>query len=118
MPPKTEIWLDAQMSPSLTGFITKLSEINCIAVRDLDLRDSDDIEIFSKAKKHPSSIIIMTKDTDFVDLIIRLGSPPKIILLTCGNTSNAMLKEIFSFRLKEAIRLLSSAENDIVEISD
>jgi predicted nuclease of predicted toxin-antitoxin system len=82
------------------------------------LRNADDIEIFTKAKQHESSIIIITKDADFVDLIIRLGSPPKVILLTCGNTSNAMLKEIFSFQLKEAITMLGSAENDIVEIAD
>ncbi len=118
MPPKLEIWLDAQMSPALTDFISRLSGVSCFAIRDLNLRDADDIQIFSKAKQHDFSVIIITKDADFVDLIIRLGSPPKIILLTCGNTSNALLREIFSYRLKDALTLLNSAENDIVEIAD
>jgi predicted nuclease of predicted toxin-antitoxin system len=36
----------------------------------------------------------MTKDSDFVDLVERLGPPPQIIWLTCGNTSNLRLREI------------------------
>ncbi len=118
MPPETEIWLDAQLSPALSSFISELSGNRCIAIRDMGLLAADDIEIFNTAKKHSSLIIIITKDYDFVDLLIRLNSPPKIIFLTCGNTSNAVMKEVFSLRLKEALNLLSSAENDIVEITD
>ena len=118
MPRETEIWLDAQLSPSLSSFISSLSATPCTALRDLGLRNSNDIDIFNKAKSHSTFVIIITKDADFVDLLIRFGSPPKIIFLTCGNTSNAMMKEIFSLRLKEALGLLNNSENDIVEISD
>ena len=31
---------------------------------------------------------MITKDRDFVELLGRLGPPPKIIWITCGNTSN------------------------------
>ncbi len=57
----------------------------------------------------------MTKDSDFVDLVDRLGSPPQIIWLTCGNTSNARLREILSSVLPEALKLLHSGEK-LVEI--
>ncbi|MDF5718318.1 MAG: DUF5615 family PIN-like protein [Rhizonema sp. NSF051] len=30
---------------------------------------------------------MITKDSDFVDLVDRLGTPPQIIWLTCGDTS-------------------------------
>lgn len=118
MPLKTEIWLDAQLSPALAPFITEISAIFCVAVRDLGMRDSADIFIFNKAKQHNALVIIITKDSDFVDLIIRLNSPPKIILLTCGNTSNFYLKKIFSLHLKEALNMLEADENMIIEISD
>ena len=118
MLPETEIWLDAQLSPALSVFILQTFSIQCKALRELDLRDADDVTIFTKAKQHAKKIIIITKDSDFVDLLIRQGSPPKIIFLTCGNTSNDSLKEIFSMRLKEAVNLLNSPENDIVEITD
>lgn len=58
----------------------------------------------------------MTKDSDFVDLVDRLGSPPQIIWLTCGNTSNARLREILSSVLPKALELLRSGEK-LVEIS-
>lgn len=57
----------------------------------------------------------MTKDSDFVDLVDRLGSPPQIIWLTCGNTSNARLQEILSKTLPEAVNLLRTGET-LVEI--
>ncbi len=57
----------------------------------------------------------MTKDSDFVDLVDRLGAPPQIIWLTCGNTSNVRLQEILSSVLPKALELLSSGEK-LVEI--
>lgn len=118
MQPDSELWLDAQLSPALVSFIAQLSGISCVAVRDLGLRDANDVDIFNQGKNHLSSVIIITKDADFLDLLIRYGSPPKIIFLTCGNTSNVVLKEIFSLRLIEALDLLKNADNDLVEISD
>jgi predicted nuclease of predicted toxin-antitoxin system len=34
----------------------------------------------------------MTKDADFVELLERQGPPPQVVLVTCGNTSNARLR--------------------------
>ena len=118
MLPETEIWLDAQLSPAISTFIFQTFTVSCKAMRELGLRDADDAVIFTKAKEHAKRIIIVTKDSDFVDLLIRQGAPPKIIFLTCGNTSNDSLKEILSMRLQEAIKLLDAAENNIVEITD
>ena len=50
-----------------------------------------------------------------VDLVERLEAPPKIIWLTCGNTSNARLKEILSATLIDALELLKNGEK-LVEI--
>jgi predicted nuclease of predicted toxin-antitoxin system len=59
----------------------------------------------------------MSKDNDFIQLIEQLGTPPKLIWVTCGNTSNSRMREILSTALPKAIDLLQSGEN-IVEISD
>jgi predicted nuclease of predicted toxin-antitoxin system len=58
----------------------------------------------------------MTKDRDFVELVERYGSPPQVIWLTCGNTSNARLKEILTATLPDALELLRSGER-LVEIT-
>ena len=108
------IWVDAHLSPAIATWITNTFGITALALRDVGLRDAEDPEIFEAAKAQ--GIILMTKDSDFADLINHLGSPPQIIWLTCGNTSNARLREILSATLPEALELLRAGEA-LVEIS-
>ena len=49
----------------------------------LSLYELDDLSIYKKAKDS-GNIIIVSKDTDFPDIISRLGSPPKLINLRIG----------------------------------
>lgn len=63
-----------------------------------------------------ADVIVMTKDADFPQLLEQFGTPPKIIWLTCGNTSNKNLKVILSTTLKSALDLLEAGES-LVEIS-
>lgn len=49
-----------------------------------------------------------------MELLARHGSPPKILWLTCGNTSEAALREIFVANFSEALRLFAAGE-DLVE---
>ena len=102
------IWIDAQLSPALAGWINKHFEIDANAVRDLGLRDAEDEHIFAEARK--AHAVVMTKDSDFVLLLERHGPPPKVILLTCGNTSNANLPAILTSTLKDALKLLDEGE--------
>ena len=108
------IWVDAHLSPAIATWISSAFGVEAIALRDLGLRDAEDPEIFEAAKDQKA--IVMTKDSDFVDLVDRLGSPPQIIWLTCGNTSNAKLREILSETLPRALELFAAGET-LVEIS-
>ena len=108
------IWLDAQLSPAIAAWITVHYSVPAVALRDLGSRDATDQEIFLAARA--SDAIVMTKDGDFVRLLEENGPPPKIIWLTCGNTSNARLKEILADTLKRALELLGSGEQ-LVEIN-
>lgn len=108
------IWVDAHLSPAIAAWITNTFKLTALALRDIGLRDAEDPEIFEAAKAQ--GVIFMTKDRDFVDLVERLGSPPQIIWLTCGNTSNARLQGILSATLPEALELLRAGEA-LVEIS-
>jgi predicted nuclease of predicted toxin-antitoxin system len=53
----------------------------------------------------------MTEDSDFVKLLEEFGPPPQVIWLTCGNTTNARLKQILTKALPEAISLLESGSH-------
>jgi predicted nuclease of predicted toxin-antitoxin system len=108
------IWVDAQMSPAIAGWISGDFHVEAVAVRDLGLRDAEDQEIFRAAKQE--NAIVMTKDSDFVLLLDRFGPPPKVIWVTCGNTSNARLKAILTNTLPKALELLRSGE-ELVEIN-
>ncbi len=84
------IWVDAQLSPEIAEFIESTFGIESRALKSLGLRDSKDNEIFAAARQ--ANAIVMTKDEDFSILLERFGPPPKIIWVTCGNTSNQHLQ--------------------------
>jgi predicted nuclease of predicted toxin-antitoxin system len=107
------IWLDAQLPPSLGNWIEKQFNMPCRPVRMLGLRDATDLEIFKQAKI--ANVIVMSKDKDFVELLYVQKAPPKIIWLTCGNTSKTALKELLNLHLQNAMQILENGE-DLVEI--
>ena len=108
------LWIDAQMSPAMAVWISNNFPVNAVALRELGLRDATDREIFLAARGE--SAIVMTKDSDFVLLLDELDVPPQVIWITCGNTSNARLKEILTGTLTKALHLLQLGEK-LVEIS-
>lgn len=110
-----KIWVNAQLPPAIASWLTQTFDVEAIAVRDLGLREATDKEIFAAARK--AAVIVMTKDSDFVDLVNIYGAPPQVIWITCGNTSNARLREILSKTLPRALALLTSGEQ-VVEIRD
>lgn len=109
------IWIDAQLPPAIAKWIKVEFDFSAKAVRDLGLRDSTDEQIFFAGRKE--EVVVMTKDADFPRLLEQKGSPPKVIWLTCGNTSNASLKVILRETLPKAIDFLNSGD-DLVEIND
>lgn len=100
--------LDAQLSPALCGWLRTEFGLEAIPVRDLDLLQADDQEIFLAARGRAE--IVVTKDRDFVSLVERLGPPPKVVWITAGNTSNQNLKRILSRTLSDALSLLEGGE--------
>jgi len=109
------IWIDAQLSPALARWIRETFQIEAHAVRDLGLQNAKDAAIFKAARE--AGVVVMSKDEDFRLLVERLGPPPQVLWVTCGNTSNARLREILTKSLPAAIELLERGE-PLVEISD
>ena len=52
-------------------------------VKFVDLDQADDLTIWNFAKDN--GFIIVTKDSDFYELSLLYGDPPKVIWLKCGN---------------------------------
>jgi len=110
-----KLWLDAHVSFRLAPWLEAEFGVQVEAVRDLGLRHAKDLPIFEAARQ--ASVVMVTKDRDFVDLVERLGSPPQVLWLTLGNTTNRHLKEVFEARLSSALALLRRGE-PVVELTE
>jgi len=108
------IWVDAQLSPAVADWISSELRQPAQAIRTVGLRNAKDAEVFQAARR--ANAIILTKDAGFVELLERLGPPPQVIWLTCGNTSNAALRGVLHKSLPQALKMLQAGEA-LVEIS-
>ena len=109
------LWIDAQLSPSLSPWIAERFGVEAYSVKFLGLRDASDREIFRAASRE--GVVVMTKDSDFVQLLDENGPPPQVLWITLGNTSNARMREVLERTFPAALRLLESGE-PLVEISE
>src|ERR1700722_3294237 len=85
------------------------------AARELGLLQANDLDIFAAARA--ADAVVLSKDADFVELLERLGPPPRIVWLRCGNTSNARLRAILDRWWPKVCGLLEAGEK-LVEIVD
>ena len=108
-----KFWVDAQLPPQLAAWLTDAFQVQASPLRELGLRDAADLEIFHQARK--SGVVLISKDSDFVDLVSRFGPPPQLLWVTCGNVTNRRLQAVFTSAGRAAFELLAEGQA-IVEI--
>jgi predicted nuclease of predicted toxin-antitoxin system len=106
-------WIDAQLPPLLATWLSEEFHVEAFSLRTLGLRDAADGAIFQAAQK--SGIVIISKDSDFVEMVSRYGPPPQLIWVTCGNVSNRQLQMVFNKTFPISLGLLAEGQA-IVEI--
>lgn len=86
-----KLLLDENLSPRL---VTPLSRMfpGSRHVEDCGLDAAEDEEIWRYALDHGFAIV--SKDSDFYDLAVVRGSPPKVIWLRVGNSSTDEVREL------------------------
>ena len=109
------IGLDNQLPPALTTWVRATWDVECTSVRELALQRASDLDIFHAARG--ANALVMTKDADFAALVNHFGAPPQIVLVTCGNTSNAHLQQILGTAWPTVLPMLERGE-PLVEIGD
>lgn len=108
--------MTAQLSPAIAAWINRnYDDIEARSVRAVGMRDAEDEEIFQAART--AGVVVMSKDSDFLNLLDRHGPPPKVIWVTCGNTSNQRMRTILERLLQPAVEMLENGEA-LVEIGD
>ena len=108
------LWIDAQLPPTLANWIKAQCNVDACNLDVIGLRGADDVEIF-EALRRPGEVIL-SKDDDFVDLVTRLGTPPQLLWVTCGNVTNRSLRVILNRSLDGALALLANGE-PVVELA-
>jgi len=103
-----KLWVDAQLPPGICAWIEAEFNVEATAVRDLGLRDATDSEIFAAAREVGS--VIVSKDSDFARFVTRLGAPPQVLWVTCGNTTNTALRAFLAATLPGGLELLRGGE--------
>jgi predicted nuclease of predicted toxin-antitoxin system len=86
---------------------------NSSQVRLLGLENAKDTDIWEYAKNNDYTII--TFDTDFYDLSLIKGTPPKIIWLRIGNTSTTSLIDCLKLNFELILEFIQN--NDYKDLA-
>jgi len=84
-------------------------------LRDVGLASADDDMIWEYAKQHGFAIV--TLDSDFHELSLLRGWPPKIVWLRIGNTATAAAAAILLSRAAEIAAFLVDPDDGCLEIA-
>ena len=78
------------------------------------LQNAADIAIFDFAKDN--ALTIVTFDSDFVDISVVKGFPPKVIWLKTGNQTTSAIAEVLNLNALTISRFIESEEVGMLEI--
>lgn len=96
---------DQNLSPRLVSLLGDLFP-GSLHVRDVGLREADDIEVWRYAREQ--GLTIASKDSDFHQLSFVHGHPPKVVWVRVGNGPTALVVSILR---RHHETLLSFAED-------
>ncbi len=101
-----KLFLDQNLSYKLALALQPHFE-QVVHVRDVNLQQANDWEIWTYARKN--SFTILTQDADFYEMSLINGFPPKVIWIRCGNTSTAAIGGVLLNNL-EGIRMFIQSD--------
>ena len=78
------------------------------------LATASDAALWDFAYQHGFAIV--TKDSDFLELALLRGFPPKVILLNLGNVSNQRIREVLLAQAEAMREFLQAASQGVLEI--
>lgn len=96
--------------------LSLLSEkyIGSTSVKDENLINASDFQIWEFAKNH--GFIIVTQDSDFNELNTLYGFPPKIIWIRTGNIKTQSIVDLLSFYETEIAKFSDNKDLGVFEI--
>jgi len=108
-----KLLLDQNLSRRLLAELeTLFPDSTQVALCGLDT--AADAVLWDFARQHGFAIV--TKDSDFLELALMRGFPPKVVLLNLGNVSNRRVREVLLGQAAAIQEFLQSDSQGILEI--
>ena len=103
-------WLDAQLDPQLATWLGSRFGLIAKHLVEIGLEAAADHELFEAARRF-REIVIVTKDSDFIQLSRQRGAPPQVVHLDCGNLGTIATQIWLSSTFADALRRLRAGES-------
>jgi len=108
-----KLLLDENISRRIVPFLqNRFPDSTQIAL--LGMEEALDKEVWTYAREH--GYVIVTKDSDFYDLSLLYGTPPKVVWLKTGNTSKNTITQMLLNNREKIETLLAQEEISCIEI--
>jgi len=104
---------DQNLSPKLAEYFNS-SFAGSQHLLNLNLDKSSDISVWEFAKSNEFTIV--TKDSDFNNLVSFFGFPPKVIWIRRGNCSTTDIKKLIDNNLDKISAFINDDANGILTI--
>lgn len=109
-----KILLDANLSWRLVNKLKDhFEEVQHVDSTTLEF-PAKDLEIWNYAKTN--EFIIITNDEDFLNLLLSLGFPPKIVLLRTGNQSTQFITDILIRHFTDISSMQKDSKTGILQL--
>lgn len=118
MQPNLEFWIDNNLPPQMANWLKEDFSVSAKSFQELGYQSTEDEKIFEIASNKINTIIITTKDIDFVKLSNSKIHLPKILYLNVGNISNRKLKELIYKTFREVVRMFLETNEFLIEIKN
>ena len=108
-----KLLLDENLSRRIVPFIQEVFP-DSTQIALLGMENSIDKDIWQYA--HDNHYVIVTKDSDFYEMSLLYGQPPKIIWLKIGNQTKAATIRVLIENSADIERLLMTEDKACIEI--
>lgn len=89
-----EFWIDLNLPPVMVSWLKEYFGVKAKSFFELGFLNINDFEVYKAAQLQANTIVITTKDIDFIQFTSS-NNLPKILYINTGNISNQQLKSLF-----------------------
>ncbi len=108
-----KLLFDQNLSPKLARYFTSSFD-NAQHLQDMHLEGTDDTSVWEFAKTNEFTIV--TKDSDFNNLVAFRGFPPKVIWIRRGNCSTTDINKLIENNLDTIKAFINDEVNGILSM--